>query len=60
MYNFKYKIQELNFLEKKDNNLARTFFFCNTGVWTQGLAFANQELYHVSHAPSPFVLQLYF
>jgi hypothetical protein len=32
----------------------RTFLFCffgGTGDWTQGLEFARQALYHLSHAP---------
>jgi hypothetical protein len=30
------------------------FSFCSTRVWNQGLAFARQTFYHLSHAPSPF------
>jgi hypothetical protein len=30
------------------------FFFCDTMVWTQGLVFARQVLYCLSHESSPF------
>jgi hypothetical protein len=39
------------------------FFIClfvgRTGVWTQGFTLAWQTLSHWSHAPSPFLLQLF-
>jgi hypothetical protein len=34
------------------------FFFCSSGDWVQGLAKVRQVLYHMSHAPSPFVFNL--
>jgi hypothetical protein len=30
------------------------FFFCGTGVWTQGFTLARQALYHLRHHSSPF------
>jgi hypothetical protein len=32
------------------------FFFCSTGVWTQGLTLARQTLYHLYHSTSLFFL----
>jgi hypothetical protein len=31
-----------------------TSLIFGTWIWTQDLAFASQELYHLSHIPSPF------
>jgi hypothetical protein len=35
-------------------------FFGNARVWTQGLAFARQALYHLSHDPNHFLLSVIF
>jgi hypothetical protein len=34
------------------------FFFCGTGVWTQGFALARQALYHLNHTVSPGFLSI--
>jgi hypothetical protein len=35
--------------------LIKSFFFCDTGVWTQGLTLARQVLCHLNHSASPFL-----
>jgi hypothetical protein len=35
--------------------LVSDFFFGRSGIWTQGLMFARQALYHFSHSASPFL-----
>jgi hypothetical protein len=34
-------------------------FFCDTGVWTQGLMLVRQMCYHLSHSASPSLYSLY-
>jgi hypothetical protein len=36
------------------------FSFCGTGIWTQGLMFARQALYQLSHSSSPSLMLFIF
>jgi hypothetical protein len=46
--------------KSQDSNLAFLGFFCPTAVWTQGLALARQELYHLSLSTRPFWIDYFW